>query len=126
MEKINKIKIIIRGIIFSYLTTFILILLYSAILAYTKVPESTIPTCLFVIGMSSVFMSSSITVIKLKNGGLKNGGIIGLCYVLILYLCSSISENTFALTKYSIVTIIFYILVGMIGGIIGVNLVKQR
>ena len=63
-------------------------------------------------------------VIKINKNGLKNGGIIGLGYVLILYLLSSISEATFALTKYSVLTIIIYILAGMIGGIIGVNLIK--
>ncbi len=125
MEKINKLKIIVLGIIFCYVTTFVLLFLYSALLAYTKIPESTIPSCLFAIGMLSVFLSSSITVIKMKKSGLKNGGIIGLCYILILYLMSSIGEGSFALTGYSIATIIFYILTGMLGGIIGVNLVGK-
>lgn len=124
MDKTKNIKIITKSILISYIITLILIFIYSAILAYTKVPESTIPICLFIIGIISVFISSSLAVIKINKNGLKNGGIIGLGYVFILYLLSSISEATFALTKYSILTIIIYILAGMIGGIIGVNLVK--
>lgn len=126
MEKTQNIKVIVKSIFFSYLITLILILIYSAILAYTKVPETTIPTCLFLIGMISVFISSSLAVIKIKKNGLKNGGIIGLGYVLILYLLSSLYETGFMLTKYSIATIIFYILLGMVGGIIGVNLAGNK
>lgn len=122
----DKTKIIVKSILFSYLITFILIFIYSAILAYSNVPESTIPTCLFIIGMISIFVSSSFAVIKIKQNGLKNGGIIGFGYILILYLLSSICETGFVLTKYSILTIIFYILLGMIGGIIGVNMVVKK
>lgn len=126
MEKTQNIKTIVKSIFLSYLITLILTLIYSVILAYTKVPETTIPTCVFIIGMISVFMASSVAVIKIKKNGLKNGGIIGFCYVMILYLLSSIYETGFALTKYSIATIIFYAILGMLGGIIGVNLATKR
>lgn len=122
MERVKNIKTILISVAFSYLVTFLFILIYSAVLANTNVSESTIPTCLFIIGMISVFISSSFAVIKIKKNGLKNGGIVGLLYVFILYLLSSIYSTGFALTKYSIATIIFYILLGMLGGIIGVNL----
>lgn len=126
MEKSQNIKTILKSVLLSYVLTFIFIFIYSVILAHTSVSEATIPTCLFIIGMMSVFIASSLAVIKIKKNGLKNGGIIGLAYVLILYLLSSIYETGFALTKYSIATIIFYILLGMIGGIIGVNLGGRR
>ena len=67
MEKTQSIKIILKSIFLGYLLTFILLFIYSAILAYTSVPEKTIPTCLFCIGMFSVFISSSLAVIKLKK-----------------------------------------------------------
>lgn len=122
MERVKNIKTILISVAFSYLVTFLFILIYSAILVHTNVSENTIPTCLFIIGMISVFISSSFAVIKIKKNGLKNGGIVGLLYVFILYLLSSIYSTGFTLTKYSIATIIFYILLGMLGGIIGVNL----
>lgn len=126
MGEINKIKLITKGLFYSYGITFLLILVYSAILTYTNVSESTIPTCLFIIGMISVFIASSISVIKIKKSGLKNGGIIGFSYVMILYMLSSFYETGFSLSKYSIFTIIFYILLGMIGGIVGVNLSSKK
>lgn len=126
MERAKNIKILMKGILLSYLIALILIFVYSGVLAYTKVPETTIPTCLFIIGILSVFISSSIAVIKLKKNGMKNGGIIGFGYVIILYLLSSFYETGFGLTKYSIATIIIYILLGMVGGIVGVNLVQKK
>lgn len=126
MEKTNNIKVIVKSIFLGYLITFALILVYSALLAYTEVSESTVPTCLFIIGMISVFIASSLAIIKIKKNGLKNGGIIGFGYVSILYILSSLFEANFALTKYSVATIIFYILLGMVGGIIGVNLAGKK
>lgn len=126
MEGTGKVKLIVKGVLFSYLITLILIFLYSILLTYTSISESTIPTGVLIIGMVSVFISSSIAVIKIKRNGMKNGGIIGFCYILILYLLSSIYETGFALTKYSITTIIFYIFLGMIGGIVGANLVSHK
>ena len=126
MEQSKSLKTIVKSIFFSYLLTLIFILIYSIILTYTNVSENTIPTCIFIIGIISVFIASSFAVIKIKKNGLKNGGIIGLSYVLILYLLSSIYETGFALTKYSIMTIIFYIIFGMIGGIIGVNFCAKK
>lgn len=124
MERGKQLLLVARGTLIAYFITFILILIYSAILAYTNVPESTIPTCVFVIGIASVFIASSISAIKIKEKGLKNGGLIGLIYILLLYILSSITTESFALTGYTIATIIFNILLGMVGGIIGVNLAK--
>lgn len=126
MEKKQNTKIVIKSIFFSYLLTFFLILIYAILLAYTKISESTIPICLFVIGMISIFVSSSSAIIKIKKNGLKIGAIIGFSYVGILYLLSSIYETGFSLNKYSVITIILYILLGMVGGIIGVNFVNNK
>lgn len=124
MDRGKKMFTILKGVAIGYLITFILIAIYSAVLAYTDVPEKTIPTCVFVISIVSVFIASSISAIKLKENGLKNGGLIGLTYILIVYILSSIASEGFALNTYAISTIIFNILLGMTGGIIGVNLAK--
>lgn len=124
MTGTKRIFVIMKGVLLAYFITFILLLIYSGILTYTSVPESSIPTCAFAISMISVFTASSIMVIKVKEKGLKNGGLIGLIYILLLYILSSITSTGFGLTTFSIATIIFNILLGMVGGIIGVNLAK--
>ena len=124
MDKKTRIMVIGKSVLIAYAITFISTVIYSMLLAYTNVSESTIPTCMFVISVASVFMASSFAVIKIKENGLKNGGLVGFIYIFILYILSSITSVGFVVSSYAISTIIFNILLGMVGGIIGVNIVK--
>ncbi|MBQ8298910.1 MAG: TIGR04086 family membrane protein [Clostridia bacterium] len=110
MENKGNVFLIIKGVLFGYLFTIIQILGYSIVLANTAISEKTIPICVFVFSVLSVFISSSIVCIKIKENGLKNGGLIGLFYILIVYFIGSILSGNFVLTTYSITTIIFNIL----------------
>ena len=62
--------------------------------------------------------------IKIKKNGIVYGGIIGIIYIIGLYIISSIVTTGFSLNMYSIIMIILSILAGMIGGIVGVNIKK--
>ncbi len=124
MSKGKQFILVLKGVGIGYLITIILTLIYAATLAYTNVKESTIPTFMFVISAVSVFIASSIIVIKAKENGLKNGGLVGLIYILLVYLLGSFTGTGFGVTSYTITTIIFNILIGMVGGIIGVNIAK--
>lgn len=110
MENKGNIFMITKGVMFGYLLTIIQILIYSIVLANTPVSEKTIPICVFIFSVLSVFIASSIVCIKIKENGMKNGGLVGLFYILIIYLIGSILSGSFALTSYSITTIIFNIL----------------
>lgn len=118
--------IILRSIIISYGITLLLFGIYAFILVKTNVPESTIPVCTLILTLISIFMGSSLAVIKIKEKGLVNGGLVGGIYILILYLLSSVFSTGFSLHFYAIETIIFCCIVGMIGGIIGVNMIKHE
>jgi putative membrane protein (TIGR04086 family) len=124
MNKKTRFFTIGKSVLIAYIITFILTLIYAILLSYTNISESTIPTCMFVINIFSVFIASSIAVIKIKENGLKNGGLVGLMYIIIMYLLSSLTSVGFAVSGYAISTIIFNILLGMVGGIIGVNIAK--
>lgn len=63
-----------------------------------------------------------MTTSSIKKNGILNGGIIGLTYMLLIYLTSSILNSGFMLNIYSIFMIIIGIAAGMVGGIVGVNL----
>ncbi len=126
MEKRKNIIFpLLKGVLLTYILNVLFILIYAAVLSYTSVSESTMPTVIFVINLLGVFISSSILAIKIKANGMKYGGLLGLLYIIILYLIGSFSNVGFALTSYSIATIIFNVLIGMVGGIIGVNLAKN-
>ena len=126
MTLIKRLLIIFRSIAIAYIVSLVLFMIYALLLANTNIPESTIPTSTFVISLISVFLGSSLAIIKIKENGMLNGGLVGLIYVLLIYVLGSIFVTGFGLNGYAFSMIIFNVLIGMIGGIIGVNMVKEE
>lgn len=117
----NNFTRIIKGSIISVALTLILLFIYSIFLTYTKLNENTIP--LFVIGITaiSIFIGSLISSIHIKKNGIINGAMVGLIYIIAIYLISSTISKDFSLNMYSTIMIISSIIAGALGGIIGVN-----
>ena len=61
---------------------------------------------------------SSLATIPIKKNGILNGGIIGLSYILLIYLASSLTGSGFNLNMYSIIMMLVGIVAGMIGGVV--------
>lgn len=120
-ENGNNIKKVIKGSAFSIIITLIGLLIYSIILRYTSVSESTIPTIVIIITAISVLIGSTISTSNIKKNGIINGMFVGLIYIAIIYLLSSIVTGNFLLNITSIIMIITSVLTGALGGIIGVN-----
>lgn len=126
MSTMKRIMVILRSVMIAYAFSVIMFLLYAFLLAHTNLSESTIPIITFVITLVSVFLGSSISLIKIRENGLLNGGIVGLIYILLLYVLSSVFGTGFGLNGYSFSMIFFTVLIGIIGGIIGVNMIKEE
>ena len=124
-RNVKRMAIIFKNVVLAYIITLVLFVLYSFVLTFTSVPESSIPLFTFVTGMISVFIGSSMAVIKIKEKGMVNGALVGLIYILILYLLSSIFSTGFGVNGYAFSMILFNVIIGMIGGIIGVNMCKE-
>ena len=86
---------IIKGSVFSILITLILLFIYAILLTSTNIPESTMSVVVITITGISILIGSSI---------------------------SSIALMGFSMNITSIIMLIVAIVIGMIGGIIGVNL----
>ena len=120
-ENGNNIKKVIKGSAFSIIITLIGLLVYSIILSYTSVSESTIQTIVIIITAISILIGSTISTSNIKKNGIINGMFVGLIYIAIIYLLSSIVTGNFLLNITSIIMIITSVLTGALGGIIGVN-----
>ncbi len=114
-------KSIFKGIGIAIISTVIMLLIFSIILAYTNTSENTITPVIIVVTGISILLGSSIGSIKIKKNGIINGGLIGGIYILILYLISSILNWRFGLNMQSIIMIAVGMIFGILGGIIGVN-----
>lgn len=113
---------IIKGSVFSILITLILLFIYAILLTSTNIPETTMSVVVITITGISILIGSSISSFKIKKRGIVNGGLVGLIYIITIYLISSIALIGFSMNITSIVMLMVAIVTGMIGGIIGVNL----
>ena len=120
-ESGNNIKKIVKGSIISIVITLIALVIFAGFLTYTSISESTIPTVTIIIAVISILKGSSLSMTTIRKNGIVNGAIIGLIYIAVIYLLSSIIEKDFSLNIYSIIMIISSALAGALGGIIGVN-----
>ena len=114
VENKSSIVNIIKGIVIAYFITFILLFLFSILLTYTTISESTIAPVILLITIISILIGSSISSSKIRKNGLINGGIIGFVYIILLYLISSLMQTGFSLNLYAILMIVFSILSGMV------------
>ena len=118
--KSNLIRIL-KGSAFSIVITLVLLFIYSALLTYTSLNENTMPVFVIAITAISILAGSLISSINIKKNGLTNGAMVGLIYILVIYLLSSIIGQNFSLNMYSIIMFVASVIAGAIGGIIGVN-----
>ena len=121
VENDNSVLKICRGVVISILVTLVLLFFLSIILTYSNISENIIPISIVITSGVSILIGSVFTTKKMKRKGIVYGGIIGFIYILLIYLISSITNKSFSINIYSIMMIIFSLLSGMLGGILGVN-----
>lgn len=117
----NSIFDILKGTTISIVATLILLIIFSAILTYTSVNESTMPAVIIIVSALSILLSSQLTTAKIKKNGIVNGILVGGLYFAFLYIISSIISKNFSMNNYSIIMMATSIVLGGLGGIIGVN-----
>lgn len=117
----NGILRVTKGLIISFIITLISIFILALILTYSSISEEIIPITITILTFISILIGSVISTRKVSKNGMINGGIIGGCYIIFIYIISSILNTGFKLNLYSILMIIVGIVAGLIGGIIGVN-----
>ena len=118
----KDIKIIFLGASISTILTMLLILIFSLVLANTNFNESYIDCIVTIISGVSLLIGSSISAKKLKKRGSIAGGVISIIYMLILYIISSFIGGNFCISVSTIIMFAVGIVLGIIGGIIGVNI----
>jgi len=113
---------VIKGSILAIVITLVFLTIYATILSYTNISENTMVPVVIVISGISILIGSSISSLKIKKQGMLNGALVGLIYMIVLYLISSSAIVGFSIDMNSIIMILVGVLAGIVGGIIGVNL----
>lgn len=119
-EKMNMVSLF-KGLLVSYLITIPAFMLFALILANTDFPQRLTTPAVVVTTLVSVLTAGAISTKGVRNRGWLNGSIVGLIYMIILYVLSSLVYNDFTIDKYVVTMTIIGILAGAIGGIVGIN-----
>ena len=90
---------ILKGEIIAFIINIFGLIILSLIMTYSTISDNNIPTLVIAVNTLAILIGSSIATIKLEKKGIVNGLIIGVLYMLIY---------------------------GGIGGIIGVNLNRKK
>ena len=121
--KDNSVRVI-KGSLFAIITSTIFLIVFAVLLTYTNLSETSItPVVLAVVGIS-ILTGSYFSTRKIQQNGILNGAIVGIVYMLILYIISSMIFMDFSLKLSSLIMIGCGMIAGIIGGIIGVNVNK--
>jgi len=122
MDKNNTFFKIIKGVGIAIIFTFTSLTIFSILLTYTNLSENLIqPVVISITGMS-ILAGSFLVTRKIKKNGIIKGITVGIIYIMLIYLVSSIVNNlNFKLNIESIVMISIGIICGAVGGFIGVN-----
>ena len=112
---------IIYGTVSIFILAVIISLLFSLVLRFTSLTESSISYLILILSFISIFIGGLISGGKGKKQGWILGGGTGLLYTLIILAFQYLGfDQTFSSREW--IQSLCYILVCMMGGILGVNL----
>jgi putative membrane protein (TIGR04086 family) len=75
-----------------------------------------------IITMVSIALSSIYAAVRVESRGWLNGAMVGLIYMLILFLLSLLFKTGVSLDKFALFRIFMGFITGTLAGIIGINL----
>ena len=113
---------VLKGLILSFLITLPCFLGFALFLTYTDFPEKYTFIAVLITTVISVLTASAYSTRNVKSKGWMNGCIVGVLYVAILYMASSIVFMNFAVDVQVLLTVVIGAIVGCLGGIFGINL----
>ena len=105
---------IVKGSIISIIITLLLLFIFAILLTYTNLQENIINPILIVITAISILIGSSISTLKIKKNGLLNGCLVGIIYILTIYLISSLTGSGFSCNVNTIIMMVASIVAGML------------
>lgn len=121
-KEINIYGVFLKALGICFAISFALIMLYALILSFTSMSDSTMNMTIQLIMIVSITISSIYGGKKISRKGWLFGIVLGLAFTLLLVPLSIGFTQSFSLDKYFMAKALMGSAVGLIGGIIGVNL----
>ncbi|WP_123054270.1 TIGR04086 family membrane protein [Clostridium sp. JN-1] len=124
MEKNNSTSYVpaAEGVLRGFIMTVILLLIFAVIMTFTEVSDKVSSMFYLVTTLLSIMYGSIYAVKKIKKRGWLIGIMVAVLYLLVLYIVSIISGNSAVLGIDRIKRFGLALLVGILSGMIGVNI----
>lgn len=119
---INIYGIFLKSLGICFLVSFVMIVLYALILSFTSVSDSSMNITIQIIMIVSITVSSIFGGKKISRKGWLFGLVLGIIFTILLVPLSMGFGQSFSLDKFFLAKMLMGSAVGLIGGIIGVNL----
>jgi len=121
-RKIIEFRKILKGVINAYFFTILLFLILAMFLYFTSISEKIIPIAVVAISAVSILLGGVRITKDIENMGWLHGGLIGFLYMGILMIISFLIGPSVTFSWNIAVDLFLGFLVGMLAGILGVNL----
>jgi putative membrane protein (TIGR04086 family) len=115
---------VIYGLVASFVTALISILITTLVLGWSSVTEAKLSTITYVLNMVAVVIGSMLSARQAGNRGWYYGGLTGLCYAVLITLLGLLMVQGPVFNLNNLFQSILMGLIGAFGGMIGVNLKK--
>ena len=116
---------ILKGSLIAIIITLISMFIASVIFTFTNISEAYIPQIIIAVTSISILIGSIISSVNIGKMGIINGALVGFIYLFTIYFLSSIIVCGFSFNTKSLIMIGISLVIGIIGGIIGVNFSKK-
>lgn len=111
------------GLLYSFITLIILVLIISLVLAGTSLKEQSLPLLVYFIHGISLLVGGFVTGKRKSAKGWYHGGILGIVYWVVVLIIGFLGLDA-AFSMGTLLTALICFLAGAIGGIAGVNMKK--
>lgn len=117
----NKAISIFKGLGYAYIFTLIVILIYNALLTFTKLSSDNMGLIVSIITTFGAAFGGFYACKQIKEKGLLYGLLEGLLYIVFFIVLVFLAKENFSFEISMIYSVILTTIAGGIGGIIGVN-----
>ncbi len=116
----------LKGAAIATIFTLAVFVVFALLLSYTPLAEETIPFIALITEGLGAAISGFVPARKTGRNGALSGAVCGILYILIIWICASVTSDGLFLDPHIFIMAGISVLMGAIGGILGVNLKKDN
>ncbi len=118
----NAVLTVMASVLFSFMISAVIFLIYAAILTYTNVSEKYLQTIVCITTAAAVFAGGFCCSRFVRKRGIVCGAITGLIYAIVMAVAAYCINADFSFSAKTILIFVISICGGGLGGIAGINI----